>query len=79
MTAKIFVSLKLDAIKLELINWISDLRDKQVIGSILAIKQDQLKEGEKGKKRKFGSGAHLIHSISDAFNDPIDAFDDYKK
>lgn len=71
--------MKLEAIKLELINWIADLNDKHVISVLLALKRKKPSHQKNRNERKFGSGKQLIGHVSDSFNDPIDSFEQYKK
>jgi len=61
--------------KLELVSWLQKLKDSVLIHKISVLK----KESEKVKKvkRERGSGKHLISSIADDFDGPLDHFKDY--
>jgi hypothetical protein len=67
----------LEAKKLELIHWISEVRDLKTIKDV-----DKIRNKTKKKltgKRKFGSGKGLILHVSDDFDAPLDAFKEYTK
>lgn len=63
-----------EAEKLELINWISKLKDQRLIHELLLLKERA--EMKAIEKRKFGDGKYLIEYIADDFNEPISHFDE---
>jgi len=63
--------------KLELIHWITELKDTSLIEKIIKLKQKASQQ--ESKKRVFGSGKQLIGSIAEDFNEPLDDFKDYYK
>ena len=67
--------MNLDAEKSELINWITKLKDYNLLGQILLLKKKS--EAEKKVPRKFGEGKHIFSYIADDFNGPLDDFKDY--
>ncbi|NOX48386.1 MAG: DUF2281 domain-containing protein [Chlorobi bacterium] len=67
-----------DAIKIELIDWITRLSDQYSINKLLSLKKE-LNKTAKIESEIFGSGKHLIEYISDDFNEPIDDFKEYQK
>ena len=71
--------MNLDSVKVELIDWISQLKDKQAIDKLLALKKRLNPEKVNSKEKIFGSGKHIIKEISDDFNEPLDSFKDYRK
>lgn len=60
--------------KLELINWISRLKDQQLIHELHLLKEKAEKKPK--VERKFGDGKYLIEYIADDFNEPINHFDE---
>ncbi|MCF8459222.1 MAG: hypothetical protein K9G46_00725 [Flavobacteriales bacterium] len=70
--------MNIDTIKVELIDWIAQLNDQHSIGKLLHLKK-QLNVKKASQTKIFGSGKHLINSISDDFNEPTDLFNDYQK
>lgn len=69
----------MDAIKIELIDWIAKLKDQQAINDVLSIKSKFSKPKSKSSSKIFGSGKHLIYYVSDDFNEPLDVFKEYQK
>lgn len=64
---------------MELINWISKLKDQASIGKLLNLKKKLSVSKKSGDNKIFGSGKHLIKYISEDFNDPLDSFKEYQK
>jgi hypothetical protein len=58
----------IQAMKIELIQWITMLDDKNLIQQIKSIKDHEIVKN----KRQFGSGKHLISKIADDFNETPD-------
>lgn len=63
--------------KLELIHWITELKDINLIEKIIKLKQEASQQ--ETKKRAFGSGKQLIGTIAEDFNEPLDDFKEYYK
>jgi len=63
--------------KLDLINWILNLKDNHALQEIQKIRKLKIKP--KSKKRKFGCGKNIIISVADDFNAPLKDFIDYMK
>lgn len=63
--------------KLELIHWITELKDINLIEKIIKLKQEASQQ--ETKKRTFGSGKQLIGTIAEDFNEPLDDFKEYYK
>lgn len=63
--------------KLELIHWIADLKDINLIEKIIKLKQEASQQ--EATKRVFGSGKQLIGTIAEDFNEPLDDFKEYYK
>lgn len=62
--------------KLELIQWINNLDNKQIINELEAIKNNSI--AQKSSSRFFGCGSNIIIKIADDFNAPIDHFNEYQ-
>lgn len=63
--------------KLELIHWITELKDINLIEKIIKLKQEA--NQQETAKRIFGSGNQLIGTIAEDFNEPLDDFKEYYK
>lgn len=63
-----------NSIKIELIDWIAGLDDQQAVHKILTLKKKLSSEEKQSASKIFGSGDHLVESISDDFNEPLDVF-----
>jgi len=72
------LTMNIDSIKVELIDWIAKLNDQKQINELLTLKK-QLSAQSKSNQKIFGSGKHLIEFIDDDFNAPLDQFRDYQK
>lgn len=64
-----------DATKLELINWISSLKDVNLLESLLILKQNSLID--KDKKRQPGWGKEYILYVAPDFDDTPPGFEEY--
>ncbi|WP_194775716.1 hypothetical protein [Pararhodonellum marinum] len=71
--------MNIDTIKVELIDWIAGLNDQKALNNILEMKKKLSLKMGKSDTKIFGSGKHLVEYISDDFNEPLDAFNEYKK
>lgn len=71
--------MNIDSLKIELIDWISQLTDPSSVKTLLEIKKKVEKSKKKPETKIFGSGKHLIAHISDDFNTPLEMFKDYQK
>lgn len=70
--------MNVDTIKIELIDWIAQLKDPSLINKLLLLKKN-MSSIKKPEKNIFGSGKHLIEYISDDFNEPLDMFNTYQR
>lgn len=70
--------MNVDTVKVELIDWIARLNDKNSINKLLSLKK-KLSTTNNTNSIIFGSRKHLIEYISDDFNDPIEEFKEYQK
>lgn len=67
-----------ELLKLELINWISHVKDKSILEGMLKLKNStKLKNNNNPSKRNFSDGKHIFTYISDDFNEPLDDFKEY--
>ncbi len=71
--------MNIDTIKIELIDWITQLDDKYSINKLLTLKRKLSKKKNKSGLKIYGSGKHLVEYIAEDFNEPLDLFKDYKK
>lgn len=71
--------MNLDSVKLELIDWIAQLKDQEALQKLLSIKNKRKPSKTRSNSEIFGSGKHLIESIADDFNEPLDVFNGYQK
>ena len=65
--------MNVDSIKIELIDWIAQLKDQRSINRIVSLKQ-KLSDVKKSESKIFGSGKHLIEFIDDDFNESLEQF-----
>jgi hypothetical protein len=67
-----------DSKKLELIDWISHVKDYSVLEKIIQLKNSLGQTTDsKELKRNFEDGRHIFTYISDDFNEPLDDFKEY--
>jgi hypothetical protein len=71
--------MNIDAIKIELIDWIAQLKDHQAIHKLLSMKNKMSTQENKPDSKMYGSGKHLIDYVSEDFNEPLDEFKKYQK
>ena len=69
--------MNVDAQKLEIIEWVSRLKNGQIIREILKLREKEIEQTEKHPVRKFGSGKHIFTYIADDFNEPLEDFKEY--
>lgn len=69
--------MNVDTVKIELIDWITRLKDPQLIEKLLEFKQKITEP--KAEKKVYGSGKHLVEFIAEDFNDPLDEFKPYQQ
>ena len=69
--------MNVDAQKLEIIEWVSRLKNDQIIREILKLREKEIEQTEKHPVRKFGSGKHIFTYIADDFNEPLEDFKEY--
>ena len=62
--------------KLDLIRWIADLDDAQVLHQLAEIKE-QARPNSSPVMRKFGDGKHIFTYVAEDFNEPLDDFREY--
>jgi len=70
--------MQIDTKKLELIDWITKLKDPNVLERMLLLKKKWARKKKNGYQRSFGSGKQLVEFIADDFNEPLDAFKEYQ-
>lgn len=61
--------------KLEIINWIINIKDEKLLNKINHIKEESTKK--EPNIRKFGFAKGTFTSISDDFDAPLEEFKDY--
>ena len=71
--------MNMKSLKVELIDWIAQLEDKNTLNKMLVMKKKLSKKIEKPDSKIFGSGKHLVEYIAEDFNEPLDIFEAYKK
>ncbi|MCA1752782.1 MAG: hypothetical protein ABR572_07010 [Cryomorphaceae bacterium] len=71
--------MNIDSIKVELINWIAGLNDRQAINKLMSLKKKSMPAKNTTDSKIFGSGKHLIEYIADDFNEPPEMFNMYQK
>lgn len=71
--------MKIDAIKLELIDWITQLNDKKAINMLITFKKKLSASKRKTDSKIYGSGKDLVDFIAEDFNEPLDEFKDYQR
>ena len=69
--------MNVDTVKIELIDWITRLKDPALINKLLEFKKSV--SIRKSNKKVFGSGKQLIGYIADDFNEPLDDFKQYQQ
>lgn len=70
--------MNIDTIKIELIDWIAQLNDKEAIGKLMSLKNKLITQNSKPSSKIFGSGRHLIDYVAEDFNEPLDMFKAYQ-
>ncbi|MBY0435618.1 MAG: DUF2281 domain-containing protein [Cyclobacteriaceae bacterium] len=68
--------------KSEIVSWIRQLKDIDLIEKIKSLKLDSEKKSINNSSasrqtRKFGDGKHIITYVADDFNEPLDDFKEY--
>lgn len=71
--------MNIDTIKIELIDWIARLNDKNSINKILTLKEMLSTRKRKSDSKIFGTGKYLVEHISEDFNETLDIFNEYQK
>jgi hypothetical protein len=71
------ITMNVEAQKLELIDWILNLKDSTALKKITKMKNSVSKP--KTAARKFGCGKDIFTYVSDDFDDPLPDFKDYMK
>jgi hypothetical protein len=67
-----------DSIKIELIDWIAQLNDQNILSELLTFKK-KLSIENQSTRPIFGSGKHLVEYIADDFDEPLDLFKEYQR
>ena len=62
--------------KLEIINWIIQLKDFSIVQEILKVKEKKSRSIDT-TKGKFGCGKGIFTYVSEDFDEPLDDFKDY--
>lgn len=71
--------MNIDTVKLELIEWITQLSDQQSIKKLLMVKNKLSRSNGQSASKIYGSGKHLIDYVAEDFNEPLDSFKAYEK
>jgi hypothetical protein len=69
--------MNVDAQKLEIIEWVSRLKNSQIIQELLKIREKEVNEEAGLPVRKFGCGKHIFTYVADDFNEPLEDFKEY--
>ncbi|MFM9837867.1 MAG: DUF2281 domain-containing protein [Cyclobacteriaceae bacterium] len=69
--------MNVEAQKLEIIEWVSRLKNSQIIQEILKLREKENAQAAEKTKRKFGDGKHIFTYIADDFNEPLEDFKEY--
>ena len=69
--------MSVDALKLEIIDWVLKVNDITVLEEILAYKKSM--SSQQAAARTFGGGKHIFTNISDDFDEPLDDFHQYEQ
>lgn len=62
----------IDTIKVELIDWITQLNDHQTINKLLNLKKKFSNEKKMTQSKIYGSGKDFIDYIAEDFDEPLD-------
>lgn len=71
--------MNIDTVKVELFDWITQLKDQQTIHKLLSIKNKLSGQKSKAASKIYGSGKHLIDYVAEDFDEPLDMFNEYQK
>ncbi len=71
--------MNIDAIKMELIDWIAQLKDQQAIGRLLVLKKKLNAKKSDTSLKLFGSGKNLVEYIAEDFNAPVEVYKEGQK
>ncbi len=66
-----------DEVKLEVIKWICELDDLNILLEIEEIMIGTNESANPKSRDLFGSGKHLFGEMSDDFDEPLEEFKDY--
>ncbi|MFP5268735.1 hypothetical protein [Coleofasciculus sp.] len=69
--------MKIESLKLELIQWILLLQDVQLLNKIQKIKENSVKNIAPTKPRQFGCGKGIFSYVADDFDAIPPGFEDY--
>ncbi|MEQ9550435.1 MAG: hypothetical protein RIM23_12530 [Coleofasciculus sp. G3-WIS-01] len=69
--------MKIEAIKLELIQWILLVQDVQLLNEIQTIKKHSVGQIIPDKPRQFGCGKGIFIYVADDFDSTPPGFEDY--
>lgn len=61
--------------KLELIDWILNLKDNSLLAEIARLKNAKIRT--KTSRRKFGCGKGIFTYVSEDFDEPLEDFKEY--
>ena len=71
--------MNINTVKVELIDWIAQLKDEQTLQSLQSLKKQWNSQKAKSPSKIYGSGKHLIDYVAEDFNEPLDSFQAYQK
>jgi hypothetical protein len=69
--------MSVEAQKLEIIEWISKLKNNQIIQEILKLREKESQQKTNEPVRKFDDGKHIFTYVAKDFNEPLDDFKEY--
>lgn len=69
--------MKIEAIKLELIQWILLVQDIKLLNEIQTIKENSVRQTSSHKPRQFGCGKGIFSYVADDFDAIPPGFEDY--
>jgi hypothetical protein len=69
--------MNIEALKLELIQWILLLQDIQLLNEIQTIKENSVENSTAIQSRKFGCGKGIITYVADDFDATPPGFEEY--
>jgi hypothetical protein len=69
--------MNVDAQKLEIIGWVSRLKNSQIIQEIVKLMEKETEQTVEKPVKKYGSGKHVFTYVAEDFNEPLEDFKEY--